>query len=153
MPIPVVPHDVIVWAAGFFDGEGWVGTATTKLAGRADTVGLRVAIGQNDDRPLRELAAWWGGSLQFLPGRRPNQQGHWQWRLSGRAAALFLISVRPYLRVKGEPADVGLRFAATLRFSRDGQQRPQLTDEEHEVRGACQAELHLLNRVGVQTNG
>lgn len=95
------PED-FAWAAGFFDAEGSV-----SIYVRPERSYMRVTVAQKDRRPLEQLKAWFGGSLGD-----PRPSGVSNWTVQSQQAATFLRSVRPYLRVKHEQADVALEFQA-----------------------------------------
>jgi len=96
-------NSLVAWAAGFFDGEGYVGITRHTTDGFA----LQVAVTQVDPRPLGVLRGLFGGSISGVKNR-----AIYQWRLSARAAAPMLKEILPFLRVKGEQAALGLEFQA-----------------------------------------
>ncbi len=89
----------VVYAAGFFDGEGWVSIASQ----RYQPV-LMVGAGQKVDAPLRLLSDLWGGAICW------GKDGMYRWRISGDRAAGALREMLEYLTVKQKQAEVGLRF-------------------------------------------
>lgn len=66
------------YAAGFFDGEGYVSI----LAPSRGTPSWRMmaAVGQNDPRPLWQMQERWGGTVR--PFKKPNGVVHYQWRIA-----------------------------------------------------------------------
>lgn len=69
------PDTELAWAAGFFDGEGYVGVRRDKRPGRRLT--LQIGIEQVDPRPLVRFKAAvdWPGNVVARPARRaPNRQ-------------------------------------------------------------------------------
>src|SRR5437773_1281790 len=63
------------WAAGFFDGEGYVGVHRDKRPGRTPV--LNIGIEQVDARPLQRFASavgWQGNILKRPAQRAPNRQ-------------------------------------------------------------------------------
>lgn len=99
-------HDDLVWAAGFFDGEGTVSISrshptATRKAYRA----LQVSVGQVVRGPLDLLRNRWGGTVRPVRGRCM-----WHWRVCAFRARQFLQQVLPHLRVKRADAERGLRM-------------------------------------------
>ena len=111
------------YAAGFFDGEGCIVIAFPKKSKSGRRYHrLDVAVAQVDPRPLRWLLDLYGGRLD-TPTPREKGRPVWHWRLNGPTAEAFLRSVRPYLIVKAEQADVAFEFRATVRRRTGGHKR------------------------------
>jgi len=72
----------IVWAAGFYEGEGYV---TSRLQAR---------ISQVNPWPLERMRALFGGSVYtYTHPSRPNEQPCTVWALSGSRARGFLMTI------------------------------------------------------------
>lgn len=104
------------YAAGFFDGEGFVtiGFMSSKARTRGVTYTMRVGVGQNDPAPLLWLRDRWGGSVRVLKRRTDAGNLPYKWDCCSRMAAAFLRDVRPYLQVKAERADIAIKFQEVL---------------------------------------
>jgi hypothetical protein len=103
------------YAAGFFDGEGYVGIQMrvgTRCAG--PVYQMRVAAYQDDPRPLRAIAERWGGPVRVRKTPRLRRIAY-RWLATGPTAAGFLRDVLPFLIVKKEQAMVALEFQASRR--------------------------------------
>jgi hypothetical protein len=110
MPKPQFTEAELAWMAGFFDGEGYIGISRTgghfRLRGHA----LRVAVTQVTREPLVPFSLF-GGNLHLRQhSPRPNERRIYQWHSSAGVAAECLRTLRPYLRLKGEQADVAIAF-------------------------------------------
>ncbi len=92
----------LIWAAGFFDGEGCISIQKQQKQTRLYYY-MSVSVYQNDCRPLDDFLELFGGSI--LP-EAPAQK----WRASGRTAAAMLSEMLPYLRVKREQAITAIAF-------------------------------------------
>jgi hypothetical protein len=106
------------WAAGFFDGEGCVYILNGQI---------RVTVTQVDPRPLRALQAKYGGHIYL--DKKPKAAGYrrvFRWNATPGPAKKFLASIRPFLVVKGEEADVAIAYQLTLTFSHKKGQRNQV---------------------------
>ena len=133
------------YAAGFFDGEGWVGIAYPKInKSEKRNHRLDVSVGQVDIRPLVWLVEKFGGRIQKNPKKCGlSQRLIYSWRINGPSAEAFLVAVRPYLIVKAEQADVALAFRKTIKRQQKGHVTPALIEHRDELR----SKLSLLKRV------
>lgn len=112
-----LPVADLAWAAGFFDGEGCIiGVRTSSPRGPQYV--LTVTVGQVDRRPLDYLAELFGGGVRLQKSATETTQQLHVWSVSDGYARNFLKSVRPYLRVKGERADLALRSGAMALYDR-----------------------------------
>ena len=81
----------IAWAAGIFEGEGWM----TKLKAHTELV----AVGQMIDKSdwlLNRLKALFGGSI-YRSGREGKNQHYRAWHIHGSRARECLMLVYPFL--------------------------------------------------------
>jgi len=138
----------VVWAAGFFDGEGHV--RISRPCPRKARYSLAIIIGQVDPRPLSYLRALFGGAITSNgPRQRSTHAPAFRWILSGPSAGSFLRAVQPYLRVKDREAAVGIAFAESYGIAPRNVALPQyLTDLRHDLHG----QLAVLNRKGADTD-
>ena len=87
-----VPTELdIAWAAGIFEGEGWL----TKLKAHTELV----AVGQMIDKSdwlLTRLKALFGGSI-YCSGREGKNKNYRAWHIHGGRAREFLAMVYPFL--------------------------------------------------------
>jgi hypothetical protein len=76
----------IVWAAGFYEGEGSVGPRA-------------VVVSQRERWPLERLQRQFGGTISAvkIPLNRPNTRPYSNWILCGDAARLFVHLIYPHL--------------------------------------------------------
>ena len=105
----------VIWAAGFFDGEGCISIQRQVRPGGVYFY-LGVSVYQNDFRPLLEFSELFGGAIY------PEKNAQ-KWRASGRDAAEALNMMLPYMRVKKEQALVAIDFQS--RRLPPGQNRPK----------------------------
>lgn len=131
----------VAYLAGFFDGEGNIRIA--KNSKNAKGYYLRISATQVNPAPLRAFIAAFGGHLYERPARR-GRDGHtrqpiWDWIVAGPGAAHALTVLHPFLIVKREAAEIGLRFQASVR-PRAGR-RTSLTADELTERQVCAALL------------
>lgn len=83
-PLPV--REEVIWAAGFFEGEGSVAQRS-------------LLAGQVNRWPLERLVQSFGGKIgdKPRPGRDENQQPCWQWAICGEQARMFAALIYPHL--------------------------------------------------------
>lgn len=115
------------YVAGLFDADGCV---TIIRAKRGKTIRhvLRVDISNCYAPVIEALKAQFGGTMvrRSLAGRKkrdPNEYGirdSYTWISGAANAARFLRILHPYLIVKREEAEVGLKFQARLSKTRKG---------------------------------
>ena len=129
------------WAAGFLDGEGYIGALRS---GQSAYIGTRVAVSQVVVEPLLFLRDRWGGIVGEHGTYQLNRRDSFQWVLSNKTmVARFLVDVMPFLIVKRQQAGVLLELATLPKLVR-GQQDDELVAR----RLALYAELRRLNRRG-----
>jgi hypothetical protein len=104
------------YAAGFFDGEGFVtiGFMSAKARTRGTTYTMRVGIAQNDPEPLLWVRDRWGGSVRLLKRRTDRGNLSYKWDCCSRMAAAFLDDVMPFLQVKKRRAEIAIAFQNSL---------------------------------------
>lgn len=100
-------HDLIVWAAGFFDGEGciWVGRINESWR-------LTVHVSQMWREPLDLYIALFGGSVSR------DRQHLWRWSASNQIAKNALRELSPFLQLKREQAETAISFQDRRRANR-----------------------------------
>jgi hypothetical protein len=100
----------LIWAAGFFDGEGCIGIY--KNSSSHDRHTLEIATAQVDTRPLYIMQALFGGRL--TTHGQQTKRPVFYWKASSAQAAKAVSEMQPYLVVKREQAECAIRFAATM---------------------------------------
>lgn len=102
-------RDLLIWMAGFFDGEGCVRLNRFRQRRRPRTVTFRldVAISQKHRLPLDHFVESFGGSIRAV---RHRGMLYFIWSVNGDGAATMLTALLPYLRLKREIAELGLRY-------------------------------------------
>ena len=104
----------IRWAAGFFDGEGTVRIRVSPQPnGSSPRMKLEMAASNTDRRPLDELRDLFGTQHKDFYVYRsplPNRRPVYRWRVAGDRAYRALREMLPYFRVKGEQAELAVKF-------------------------------------------
>jgi hypothetical protein len=114
--IKTLPDTECAWLAGFFDGEGSIGLYRKFKEGKFYAVSTRITVAQTDRTCLDTFFNLFGGSLVLIdrPERKTiRHTQYWSWTCDSTASAnLFLQTVRKFLRVKAEEADLVMEFIA-----------------------------------------
>jgi hypothetical protein len=141
------------YAAGLFDGEGFVRVAIWQKP-NSPHVRYQVIAGiANTYRPvMEELQATFGGSLGDVRHdlRNPRNRVVFNWQIASRIAASFLRSIQPQLRIKKEQVELALQLQDHIDFySLRGGNRKIIAERKHiyEERAALAAEIKRLKKV------
>lgn len=138
------------WAAGFLDGEGFIGTVectkshikSGKRPPKNRSFSAVVHAAQTKRAVIERLHEILGGNI----GTTRCKTGIvWQWRAYGDNAVIALRMVLPYLIGKSRQAELVLDFQATKRRDLSNPGWKRLTQEEHEHRLALHLGLQRLN--------
>lgn len=111
----------VIWAAGFFDGEGCISITRQEKRGKLYHW-MMISVFQNHSASLELLLELFGGSIG-------TEDEAWKWRACGPTAGEALKEMLPYLRVKRSQAEIAISFQARRLPSR-GPQRPADFDGE-----------------------
>lgn len=132
----------VIWAAGFFDGEGCV--CIIKPYSHT-THTLRLQVAQTKIEPLLRLRELWGGNIQAIKRQQLTHANAYLWVAASRLAERPLKEMLPYLLVKREQAQLGLEFIKLIRSRND---RRRLSHEELQTREAARWAMGELNAKG-----
>lgn len=129
------------WAAGFFDGEGFVNIQKRnhkKYTGYY----LRIGINHVAPEPVIEMLRLFGGSLVKQDENKVsgNRKPRHRWITSTSNAALALKQMLPYMKNKNIVAALALDFQQTI-----GPHGQQVSDEVQQKRIDIKAEIQLRN--------
>jgi hypothetical protein len=145
----------LAYLAGVFDADGSVTIrrqATNIRWPNSYTFSESAEVGQTESAAVEIFAALWPGEFRLRKRGTANWRPMYEWRVSCLKAAEFLSAVRPYLRVKGERADLALALRASKdrpraeqRTIRVGVRGTRLSPEITEERLELWRRLRLLN--------
>ena len=138
------------YVAGLVDGEGCIHLDTPRGTYRA-----RLSIGMTQPAYglLRELQEIWGGTMYQQRMATDRWAAAWTWHLTGEKAERLILAIRPFLRLKGQQADLAVRveeIRRSLPLRPNGQKA-----WTPEGRAACEAlkqQMHALNSKGPRVN-
>ncbi len=131
----------IAWAAGFFDGEGYVNIqkrSHKKYIGHY----LRIGINHVAPNPLIEMQHLFGGTIVRNDKVCGNRKPRHRWVTSTRNAANCLKQMMPFLQNKNNVVEIALDFQNTVTTSNRGQ---LMSDDMLSFRQSCKDEIQRLN--------
>ena len=102
------------WAAGFFDGDGYV---TVQVRG-GKYKGHYIVAGINHvaEAPIREIIKLYGGKFRKQRADKVvgNRKQRIEWKLTCSGAERFLRQIQPYLVNKNEVVSKALELQSTM---------------------------------------
>lgn len=133
----------IAWAAGFFDGEGYV-NIQKRQTGVYSGLYLRIGINHVATEPLLIMKKLFGGSIQkqnpdTVMGNR--KQRH-RWVCNTDMAKKALIQLIPYLKNKNKVAELALQFQDTM--SKD---KTSISQDIKTYRQQIKDQIQRLNKI------
>jgi len=106
----VPKREILAYAAGIIDGEGWVGI---RRSGKHDSGTIRytmaVVVGNTDRRMLNFMKKYFGGSISKRK-TVGNRQPAGAWEVASNKAADFLKLILEFLIVKKAQAESAIKF-------------------------------------------
>lgn len=142
--------EIAAYAAGIFDGEGYVDIyqATKSAQSKNVSLMLRVVISQKDGRLMEWLKTNFGG---YVSSSRKDKYQIYRWDIRSRQARDFIDIIYPYTLIKRDQLDLAKKFdnvkgnyLNTLKGKRGFR---TLTEEEIKERLLIKEELKRLKRV------
>lgn len=153
MPTPGDPC-ILAYMAGIVDGEGCISIYGD---GRKTVTGfpvyrLSLAIAMQNKPVLDLFVSNFGGRI-YMAHKNPNAHKSPYWRLPYMChkAARVISTLRPYLRIKTEQADLAIRFQST-RIRRKGQgfEHPKSYYDEATEMHRLMSELNHRDSVSIR---
>jgi len=135
----------IAWAAGFTDGEGYIGLTRCFDKKRGYyTYRVQFEVAQVHEAPIRLLHSMFSGvgKVRYYTN---NHRGYWTWRVFGQDAIEVITLLMPYLIVKQEQARLILEYGFTGRRQQMNGTWKSVPVDLREKRAALWAALCELN--------
>ena len=133
------------YTAGIFDGEGSIHIKEHRTKWNSDTISysVKIEIINTEIDWLYDLRAQWG-NIGYIHHRSElgNRRATADWQMSSSDAIKFLKTVRPYLRIKAERADLVLSLCLPGIGT-------HLTAEQRQAWAQARNTLSVLNQRGV----
>lgn len=150
-------RDLLIWMAGFFDGEGCVNIGRQQIKNRPKakreywSYQLGMFVANRHEAPCRLFYDTFGGHIYTY-----TQKGisYWRWSLWGSRAMTALEKLLPYLRLKRPVAEVGIRFQVFIldAYSKLHRRKDGYPDDVVIARDALFEEARVLNAKGRTNN-
>lgn len=147
--------EMAAYAAGLFDGEGYVGIDKTCIgSGKSRSVhrGVKVIISQKDGQIMNWLKNNFGGNAYCQ--RNGSKYYIHRWRIHAKKADHFLRCILPYVIIKKKQVEFALEFnlEREQRLSRSGRSTKTgrflpMTDNETAWRLKKHEELRSLKKI------
>lgn len=140
--------ETLAYLAGILDGEGCLSLGVRKKIYVTPTV----QVTNTDKRLIDWLDSCIPGHIYSTKEIRPNRKKAWLWSIAGAKARELIRSVRPFLKLKGEQADIILQLATIdrrliPRSTRTGRLM-RLPPEYHQKVAHAVILIRALNRRG-----
>lgn len=147
--------DICKYAAGLFDGEGYVRLATYTYKNhptRQKRYQVFAGINMCDPRPLQVLHKHFGGSFHVMRAysEKTNHRTLFGWNISSQKANAFFRIVFPYLIVKKDEVKLALKYQAFMKHARGKQISATRTGDTEAVKQIMAFKTHTaseLNRL------
>jgi len=148
-PPPLTREQRFIYAAGLFDGEGYVGLEFSKRP-RATVLLLVVQVQMSTPQGPALFAELFGGRVRIQQRRSLNVTGKpyrpmYFWRLCAAKAIPVLVALRPYLREKAAQVDLCLE-ARRIQQNRPQGQGAFYRREDRARVGEIHAQVRALKR-------
>ena len=128
-------RDDLIWAAGFFDGEGCV---LIRKNGR--TYVVRITVSQVNPTPVRLLKDLFRGHISYQQPKNKNWSAQWKWEQDSKSAVETLKLLLPFLKVKADVAELAIEFQKGKKRGN----KPTDADVEREL--TFKERISVLNR-------
>ncbi len=137
-----IKNEELAYAAGIFDGEGHISLMrcvkpSKKRAGPEYALDVQIT---NSDKPVLEFfRTRFGGRVKshsMIEGRKPV----YRWQVTGKKIDDFLVSVRPYVRIRKRQVKYALDFRKIVEGRKV--QRAKLTPKEIERRNLLRRKIN-----------
>ena len=129
---------LLIWMAGFFDGEGCVHQKNGRLA-------IEANVAQKHHYILEVFQKHFGGGIYEI-----SPVGCYQWMAPKENSVRFLKAVLPYLTIKLDEAVIALTLAARPNFQGNGSRG--VPPEEIEIRRRLQDALQSYKGPRAESN-
>lgn len=131
----------LAWAAGFFDGEGYVtighrGCISKLNNKRYGGHYLRCGINHVAPEPLHEMQKLFGGKINMQSEKSVagNRHRRSQWQINTKQAILMLKQVMPFLRNKQKVAALALDYDSTVSSNNTKKISPEIYQIREDIR-------------------
>ncbi len=114
----MIPNWLLPWAAGFFDGEGYIGVyrfIDTRYKTTFPRHSLVIAAHNSDQRPIDNFKELFGGVVDTQGGTKKKV---WRWRTASNNAVKALLLMSPWFSVKKEQSEAAIDFQILMNITK-----------------------------------
>jgi hypothetical protein len=108
---------VLAYLAGIIDADGYI-TIQRSVHKERLYFGPKVGIAGTRREPHDLASSLWGGNVGCYHPKIAGHLPQFQWSRNGASAVKVIEAVRPFLRIKGEQADLAIDLWEHLEFGR-----------------------------------
>lgn len=136
--------DILLYTAGFFDGEGSISIAIRNRKWKNWCVEhiLQISIGQKDGATLDWIKDNFGGRIYQI--KRDNS---YFWVATNKVALKFLKDIIPFLQYKKPQAELAIKFYD----GREEEKMHRMNDNELKRRNGIYQEMKLLKKIIIKS--
>jgi hypothetical protein len=134
------------YLAGIIDGEGSIMLihVPKRMDRKWEHWNLVISLTNTDKRLIDWLEERLGGHVRYVKSVNPKWRDTYHWKVCSAKAVPILHEVLPYLKLKGEQAEIALEFLKTYKLVGRRGHPP----ETIETRRALAIEMRRLNNRG-----
>ena len=142
------------YTAGIIDGEGCITIEKHKNSGNQANVSGYTYVLQVSVLMANKWICYWlqegfEGNVRRHVYRTQKHCEQWRWRVCSKLAYNFLIKIKPYLKLKQDQAELGLRFQKKKSSRHYGRYNPK-TKIETQQEMSNYEEIKRLHHVGLE---
>lgn len=139
----------VSWAAGFFDGEGYITiqerNKTAPNGKKYLSHAIYIGINHVAKEPLTEIYDLFGGWLVYTEAKPQKdgciRKGRWEWRINGPRVYEILKQLMPFLKNKNRATEIAFEFLATY----PEKKTISVSDETKQLRSELRNRLREIN--------
>jgi len=131
------------YIAGFFDGEGYIGTHTSKKK-NSSVISLEISITNTNFEILIKMKKIFNGNI-LQKTKIENNKQVWAWSIDRiDEKKFFLEKIYPYTTVKRQQIEYGLKY---LELTTDSRGKGKVSSEEQKIREFFADKLREMKHV------
>jgi hypothetical protein len=118
----------LAYLAGVIDSDGYITVTHCVRKGRS-YFSARVGIAGTRRQPHDLASSIWGGKVSRYEPKNPRHRAQFQWSRDGDGAVPVIEAIQPYLRIKGDQAQIALEVQEHVQFGRGDDPYPWLSPD------------------------
>lgn len=149
IPVPPLKDVDAAYIAGIVDADGSIGIYSSKACGprKVEYHYLSVAVAMRETGAVKFIAertaGYWTAKVKYTTNRKTHIL---KIEIRGKRAAAVLKAIRPFMTVKADEAELGIKFYEDCNFDKYGGQKGDLPVSEIEKRRWYEQQLKELKQ-------